>query len=79
MPNKPYQCKKPLKLILEGGAYAGFEEMKKEAWKLANWRISSVLDGPILDTDIHRIQALNVDMTIINGRCVYDAHAEAVT
>lgn len=68
-----------IKAYTWNGAYASFEENIKGSLEVGKLADLVVLDGPILDTDIHRIQALNVDMTILNGRVVYDSHAEAVT
>jgi predicted amidohydrolase YtcJ len=67
-----------IRLFTWNGAYASFEEDVKgsiEPGKLADL---IVLDGRILDTEPERIKDLQVELTMIDGECVYQKQGREV-
>lgn len=75
-PEERVSVMQALRMFTYNGAYASFEEDRKgtvEAGKLADL---AVLSGDLLKTPPDRIRELKVDMTVIDGRIVYQREEE---
>jgi predicted amidohydrolase YtcJ len=55
-----------------GGAYAAFEEREKGALAPGMFADLAVISGDLLDPDVERLCELQVDMTLVGGRVVYE-------
>lgn len=71
-PDERVSIKQALRMFTYNGAYASFDEDTKGSIEVGKLADLVILSGSLLDTPLERITDLTVDMTVIDGKIVYE-------
>jgi predicted amidohydrolase YtcJ len=70
--NERISINQALRMFTYNGAYASFDENNKGSIEVGKLADLVILSGSLLETSPDKIKELTVDMTVIDGKIVYE-------